>query len=222
MVAVEKSSASSFKQELAARRKEEILEVATKVFAQRGYRNTDVQTIADVLGLGKGTIYRYFPSKQLLFFGAVDRGMRFLLEGITQEADRHSKPLKRLAAVVCAYLTYFDEHPDLVELLIQERAEFRDREKPTYFHHCDERIGRWHEAFKKLVAQDISRDLSVEAMFETISNTLYGTMFTNFFTGRKKSCKEQAREILDIFYNGILKERSSADPLEGLDLDLES
>jgi AcrR family transcriptional regulator len=193
--------------DLVARRQTEILEVATRVFAQFGYRNADVQTIADVLKVGKGTIYRYFPSKKELFFAAVDRGMKRFVERITAEADKFTDPLERIGGAVYGYLSYFDEHPDLVELLIQERAEFRDREKPSYFMHRDQRIGHWHDAFRNLVKLEIARPISVEHMFDVISNLLYGTMFTNFFMGHERSCEDQARDILDVFYNGILQER---------------
>lgn len=192
---------------LFARRTEEILVTATAIFAEHGYRNTDVQKIADSLGVGKGTIYRYFDSKQALFFGAVDRGMRRFLNHITGEADKYTHPLDRLAAAVHGYLVYFDEHPELVELIIQERAEFRDRERPSYFLHCDEKLGRWHGAFRRMLEEDIVRDLPVETMFDCISNLLYGTMFTNFFSGRSRETKDQASDILDVFLNGILKER---------------
>jgi len=65
---------------LVAMRQEQILDAAALVFAKHGFRNTDVQYVADALQVGKGTIYRYFPSKEALFLAAVDRGMRRLTE----------------------------------------------------------------------------------------------------------------------------------------------
>jgi AcrR family transcriptional regulator len=198
---------------LPARRRAEILDAAAHIFAKRGYPKTDVQVIADALGVGKGTVYRYFSSKEALFLATVDRGMHALTDVLIAAADDHEDPLERLEAVVIAYLTHFDAHPDLAELIIQERAEFRDREKPTYFVHSDARRGRWREALEKMIADDIARDdLSVEALFDGISNLLYGTMFTNFFNGRVKSVEQQAREILDIYLDGIL-EMSTRAPL---------
>ena len=196
---------------LAARRKSEILDAATKTFAEHGYRNTDVQVIADALHLGKGTIYRYFPSKRDLFLAAVDRGMRRLTERLMAGADATGEgSLQRLEAVVTTYLLHFEENPDLAELIIQERAEFRDREKPTYFVHSDQRRGRWHEALDRLIKDEITRaGLSVEAMFDAMSSMLYGAMFTNFFNGRLKSVEQQARDLLDIYLNGVLRERIS-------------
>ena len=48
-------------------RREEILDVATDLFAEFGYSEAVTKDLADRLQVGKGTIYRYFPSKRELF-----------------------------------------------------------------------------------------------------------------------------------------------------------
>src|SRR6185369_2200900 len=103
--------------------------------ARRGYQHTEVQLVADELGLGKGTIYLYFPSKEQLFLAAVDRGMRRLCAAVGEAMDRVEDPLGKLATLIRSYLQFFKDRPEHVELLMQERAEFRDRKKPTYFEH---------------------------------------------------------------------------------------
>src|SRR4051794_29220948 len=92
---------------LVERRREEILDTAAVVFARHGYPNTDVQFVADELGLAKGTIYRYFPSKQELFLAAVDRGVRLLWQTVDAAFDASADPLDQVAACVRAYLRYF-------------------------------------------------------------------------------------------------------------------
>ena len=44
-----------------------ILEVATKQFVQFGYRKTSISDIADHAGIGKGSLYLHYKSKQELF-----------------------------------------------------------------------------------------------------------------------------------------------------------
>ncbi len=44
-----------------------MIEAAFNLFLKRGYLNTKVIDIADEAGVGKGTVYEYFPSKELLF-----------------------------------------------------------------------------------------------------------------------------------------------------------
>jgi AcrR family transcriptional regulator len=50
-----------------AARKEEILDAARRVFAERGFRGTTIADIAEEAGIALGTIYLYFPSKDEVF-----------------------------------------------------------------------------------------------------------------------------------------------------------
>jgi AcrR family transcriptional regulator len=188
---------------LAARRCEEILETATQMFATRGYQDMDVQVAADALCVGKGTVYRYFPTKRELFLAAVDRAMRLLRDHVEREAATRSEPLDRVEAAVRAYLAFFEAHPEFVELLILERAEFKDRKKPTYFVHRDANLGQWEDLFRALIAQGTVRDVPVARITTVLGDLLYGTMFTNFFASRAGS-EAQADDILDVLLHGIL------------------
>ena len=118
-------------------RREEILAAAVRLFAERGYAEADTQVLADMLGVGKGTLYRYFPSKRELFLAAVDGAMRKLKGAVDEAIEGVEEPVERIAAGMRAYLTFFADHPEYVELIIQERAQFKDRKKPTYFEHRD-------------------------------------------------------------------------------------
>src|SRR5262249_10562884 len=126
---------------LAAQRRDEILDLAARIFAREGFA-TDLQTVADSLGVGKGTIYRYFPSKERLFLAAVDRGMLRIREAVDAAIAKASDPLDRIATALTAYLGFFDANPEFAELLIIERAVFKDRKKPTYFVHREANVGR--------------------------------------------------------------------------------
>jgi AcrR family transcriptional regulator len=196
-------------EQLGARRREEILDVAARLFAARGFGNTDVQTVADQLGVGKGTVYRYFPTKEELFLATVDRGMRRLMDFI--EASMTSEDvLGQLEQGIHAYLAFFQDNPEIVELLIQERAEFRDRLKPTYFAHREANVGKFQMRVRTLIAAGRMRDMPVETITNVVGDLVYGTMFTNYFSGRPRSLDEQADEILEVVLMGLLtdKERS--------------
>src|SRR5262245_38936870 len=112
---------------LAARRSEEILDAAIVLFAEHGFADADTQALADRLGVGKGTLDRSFPSKQKLVPAAADRVMRRLEEGVNGSFSEDDDPLERIPKAIQAYLGFFEEHPEFVELLIQERANFKDR-----------------------------------------------------------------------------------------------
>jgi AcrR family transcriptional regulator len=189
---------------LRERRREEILDAAAAAFARHGYPDTDVQFIADALHLSKGTIYRYFLNKEDLFLAAVDRGLRQLNQWIETAIQDISDPLEQITVGVRLYLDFFRDHPECVELLIQERAEFRDRKEPTYFENRAARRGRWSQVYRDLIAAGRVRDVPVDRILDVVGDLVYGTMFTNYFTRRHKSPQEQAQDIIDIVFHGIL------------------
>ncbi len=195
---------------LAERRADEILNVATALFAKHGYNCTDLQVVADRLNVGKGTLYRYFPSKQRMFQAALERmlsGMRTAVDAaFAQEKD----PLDQLYAAVRAYLTYFDGHPEYVELLIQERAEFRGVRRSTYFEQRLAHQGRWHEFYRKLIADGRIRNIPAQRITDVLASAIYGTMFSNYFAGHTKSLSEQAEDLLDITLHGLLTPTEAA------------
>jgi AcrR family transcriptional regulator len=187
-------------------RREQILEAATKVFADCSYRNTDLQYIADYLKLSKASIYRYFPSKEELFLATVDRGISRLDDYIQQHSAVEVDPLVRLARAIEAYFAYWHANPQIAELLIQERAEFKDRKKSTYFVHKEKCLAPWREIYLSLMAEGRVRQMPVDRILEVVGDLLYGAMFTNHFTGRHKPHVDQAQDILDIVFRGILTE----------------
>jgi len=187
-------------------RREEILETATELFADHGFSDAVTQELADRLQVGKGTIYRHFTSKRELFLAAADRVMRKLQEQVNANIAGIDDGLERIERAIATFLSFFAEHPSFVELLIQERAYFKDRKRPTYFEHREINIERWRQFYRDLIAQGRVRDVPVEQITNVVSNVLYGIMVTNFFNGQTTPSDIQAKEILDIVFNGILTE----------------
>lgn len=187
-----------------AHRREQVLDAAGQLFAEASYPDTDMQALADRLGVGKGTIYRYFPSKQDLFLATVDRVIRRLHQRTSAAVAEVEDPLEGIARAIHAYLAFFADHPNAVELLIQERAQFKDRKPPTYFAYREANVQRWRNLYRDLIAAGRVRDVPVERISDTISDLLYGTIFTNYFTGPRKPAAEQARDVIDIVFHGIL------------------
>ena len=187
-----------------SRRRQAILDSATIVFAERGYVDAEMQAIADHLNVGKGTLYRHFMTKESLFLAVVDAAMVRLRQQIDEAADESSAPLDQIASGVRAYLSFFRNHPEVVELLIQERAHFRDRKQSTYFLHQDQAMNRWEALYLQLIKDGIVRPVPVESILEVISNVLYGSMFANHLSRASNSLEEQCGGVLDILFFGLL------------------
>jgi AcrR family transcriptional regulator len=192
---------------LAQRRREEILDAAARLFAQRGYSETDTQVLIDKLGVGKGTLYRYFPSKRELFLATADRVMRRLRAYVDEALAKVTDPFERVDAAVRAFLRFCSDHPEFVELLVQERAQFKDRKKPTYFLHREAHVQRWQDFYRTLIGEGRIRDISAEQITDVVGMLLYGCLFTNYFHAIERRPEDQADAILDILFHGILSRR---------------
>ncbi len=167
-----------------------------------------MERVAAEIGVAKGTVYLYFSGKQDLFFACVDLGTTQMQQAVLGAVQRVDDPFDRISLAIRAYLNFFDQHPQYVELIIQERAIFKDRKRPTYFEYREANVGVWRELYRSLIASgDLRSDLPAERILDTVGYLLYGTMFTNHFNGRTVTLEEQYTSMLEIVFRGILSER---------------
>ena len=87
----------------AAERRNEILDVAERLFCTRGYDNTSTNDILAEIGIARGTLYYHFKSKEDILDAMIDR----ILDDITAKASHialdESRPvLERLTKTVLA------------------------------------------------------------------------------------------------------------------------
>src|SRR5262245_8553766 len=66
-------------------RRRRILDGAKKVFAARGYHETNISHICDDLGIARGTLYQYFTSKRDVFAAIIDGLLERLRDVIARE-----------------------------------------------------------------------------------------------------------------------------------------
>ena len=88
-------------------KKMEILHAAMQVFAQKGVVKTKIIDIATTAGVGKGTIYEYFRSKEEIFTSAYTYFFQ-TMESMVQEAlSKEDDPLKQLELILTISLEAF-------------------------------------------------------------------------------------------------------------------
>ncbi len=61
------------REDVSEERKEQILDAATEVFAQKGFDKARMDDIVEETGLSKGALYWYFKSKDDIIFAIMDR-----------------------------------------------------------------------------------------------------------------------------------------------------
>src|SRR5512135_2087611 len=97
---------------LAEFRHEEILEAARRVFAQKGFRDTSVDEIAQAAGVAKGTVYLYYSSKEAIYTAALEDGLRRLIDDVRARMGAAAGLREKIRAFVATKLAHFDQHRD--------------------------------------------------------------------------------------------------------------
>lgn len=193
-------------EDLPARRRQEILDASALFFARLGYPNADLKLLADELGVAKGTLYRYFPSKKHLFLATVDNCMQQLSQQVGVAVVQVESPLERIEQALRVYFRFFDQHPHVIELIVQERAEFRERALPEHLEQDNTSI--WRQHFIELSASGGLRDVPVDRLTETMSSLLYGVIFNKYVSGCGETLESKTENVLDIVFNGLMKEKN--------------
>lgn len=194
------------------RKLQAILDCATKVFAEVGFQKTEMQVIAEKAGVGKGTVYRYFGSKEELFLAAADAGMKKLEQRILEAIEGADNTVDLLWRGGLAYAGFFQEHPELVEILIQERAEFQRSIPSTHMVYRDKTRGLKDDLLRRGIEAGEIRPIDVGELTRTLANVLYGTVVCGCLEGSSDKLVEMAGPAIEIFLRGILVDPNSAKP----------
>ena len=81
-------------------RREEILAAAIVVFNDRGYHAATLGEIARAAGIGQGTLYYYFPTKEEIFWGVHETVMRWIRASIEHRLAEVQDPKTKLATLL--------------------------------------------------------------------------------------------------------------------------
>lgn len=104
-------------------RKQQLIDAAVVLFAERGYGATRISDICDRAGVAKGLFYWYFPTKLDLFTELV-RSMRLALRRSQAQAmDPAATAIERIRQGTVASVRFMAEHANYFALVDVERAD---------------------------------------------------------------------------------------------------
>ncbi|MCA9256492.1 MAG: TetR/AcrR family transcriptional regulator [Phycisphaerales bacterium] len=84
--------------------RDKLIEAAMRLFHEQGYAATGVATILRESGVNSGSMYHYFPTKEALLHGVLDRYEELLWPVVLQPAfDSTTDPVERIFAVMAGY-----------------------------------------------------------------------------------------------------------------------
>ncbi len=91
---------------------EKILDAAEKAFVEEGVSAAGMSTVAEYAGCSRGTVYRYFPTRDALDSAYVDRWARRIVERLRPELSRVDDPEERVVEAVVRSVRAVRETPE--------------------------------------------------------------------------------------------------------------
>jgi len=104
--------------------REEILSAAEKVFAAKGFFPTTMSDIAREAEFGTGTLYKYFKSKEDLYFTLIDEKVGEINHLVKAELSQKTLAVERIKKVLGLQFEFFEQNRDFLRIYISERNRF--------------------------------------------------------------------------------------------------
>jgi AcrR family transcriptional regulator len=115
----EQPSKNSRKRMTGQERRQQLLDIGRRLFAERGFEGTSIEEIAARAGVSKPVVYEHFGGKEGLYAVVVDREVERLLTMVTTLLEGEHNERKFEAAAV-ALLRYIDENSDGFRILVRD------------------------------------------------------------------------------------------------------
>ena len=129
------------------RRESAIVETAQKRFSHYGYSKTTMEEIARDLGMGKASLYYYFPTKESLFSAVIAAGLEELSVFATHLLAGQGRASDKIRAYAERRLDYFRKTLILSRLDLQTYSKIR----PTFSKTMQDFAKREHEILRAML-----------------------------------------------------------------------
>jgi AcrR family transcriptional regulator len=103
----------------------QIVRAASEIFASRDFHRVLMDDVASRAGVGKGTLYRYFPTKDDLYFATISAGIDEIKEQIESLARQGGSLRQVLEAIATGLLRAFWPRRPLLRLVYQYETRLR-------------------------------------------------------------------------------------------------
>ena len=191
--------------------REAILDAAEQLMSERGYKKMTIDELALRVGIGKGSVYLHFPSKEEIALCHIDRIVERLktkLHEVVSEASA-GKPEERLKKMlVCRVLHRFDsvQHYtiSISDLLAAIRPQLLAR-RERYF-------AEEAQIFAKVIVEGqiggVFQDgdaLEIAETLMTATNSLLPLSLSTQELGERREIEEKINRLADLLLSGVLR-----------------
>lgn len=178
------------------RRRKEIFDASVHLFLEKGFNETSMREIADAAGIGKSTLYDYFPSKDDILLSFVEDELQKLIEELEEIANQNIGTLEKLRKMMYSYMDYLAKNEDIYLKLTLEVQRMALK--------SIERIQRIRHALQDLLRRTIDEGIRegcfrpVDSLLATrvIFTALTPAVYTTRPSGSRQQMMEEAFTLL--------------------------
>ncbi len=157
-------------------RREQLLEAAATLFADRGFHAVGIDDIGAAAGISGPGVYRHFRSKGALLESLCDRAMTRMLEGARGIPAAHGDPHAALEALVELHVAFAMQERALIGVWVREMRALSDEVRRSLRRRMREYEQPWNEVLGSL--RDDLEPGEVAVVTSSTLAMLNGTAFT--------------------------------------------
>ena len=185
-------------------RRDELLDLAATMFAERGMRATTVRDIADSAGILSGSLYHHFKSKEQMVEEVLRDFLDWLFARYQEIVDTEPNPLERLKGL---FMTSFEAIEDRHAQVVIYQDEAKRLSALPQFDFVDARNKEqrklWIDLLNEGVKQGCFRpDIDVDVVYRFIRDTTWVSVRW-YQPGGPLTAEEVGRQYLSIVLGGI-------------------
>jgi AcrR family transcriptional regulator len=191
---------------------DQVLEVAARLFGERGYEATRLDEIADELGILKGSLYYYTSSKAELFYLVNLKRLRVLVERAAEVAHYDAPVEERLGRILRSHLNSIHEfYPESSQWFVRAEEKKKLAQKSAKRSESQEESWALHHRYEAIVAELIAEGQKA-GVFRADIDTKVATLgilgacnwLTHWYRkGGRLSIEEITESMLTLLLDGL-------------------
>lgn len=162
-----------------ARRRKEVFNASVHLFLSKGFNETSMREIAEAAGIGKSTLYDYFPSKDDILLSFVEDELQRLTEEAEEIANRNIGAMEKLRQMMFAYMDYLATNEDFymkLSLEVQRLAQQSLARVQRKRHALQDRLrGIIEEGIREGCFRPVDSLLATRVIFTALTPAVYST-----------------------------------------------
>lgn len=192
-----------------------ILEAAQKVFVEKGFHQTKVADITRRAGIGKGTIYLYFPDKESILFAILTEGMKEIIQIMSQTvSNKKENFLTKIQNLVKDEFEFVENHWELFHMLFLQRViQTLHTRKVKIKESCQMASNEFRKLMGNLMKQGIREGVLMEydpyklgMLFQSLINSF--SIQSIIYDSNKNIISEEPF-LVDLFLKGAQRRKHS-------------